>query len=122
MAELGELEYSGIIGLSGFSEPMLHKQLDQLISISRVACPRARIEVYTNGDFVTAEKLARLFGAGLTSIHISCYDGPHQMEEFAKMRELAGFDGRQVILQDRYYTREKGYGLNLSNLAGGGEP
>lgn len=118
MAELNQLEYSGIIGFSGFSEPLLHKELDQLIAISRAACPRSRLEVYTNGDFVTVEKLVRLFEAGLTSIHISLYDGPHQLEEFAKIREATGLGGHQVILRDRYYSSEEGYGLVLSNRAG----
>src|SRR3989338_8765338 len=51
MAQLKEIEYTGMISYSGFSEPFLHKDLVEIIRLTRQACPKSRIEIYTNGDF-----------------------------------------------------------------------
>lgn len=116
--ELGTYQYSGLIGYSGFSEPFLHKQLARLIAQGRDLCPLARQEVYTNGDFATAARLRELFEAGLSSLHISMYDGPQQRPAFEAVREEAGLEAEQVVLRERYLPREQNYGLTLSNRAG----
>jgi radical SAM protein with 4Fe4S-binding SPASM domain len=116
--ELGRYQYAGLIGYSGFSEPFLHKQLHVMLAQGRAACPKARQEVYTNGDFVTVETLRQLFDAGMTSLHISMYDGPQQRGEFEAVLAQGGFSEDQVILRNRYLPREQQYGLTLSNRAG----
>lgn len=116
--ELGELSYSGLVVYSGFSEPLYHKQLPDFLSFARRQCPNARLEVYTNGDFLTPEKTARLCASGTTSLHISMYDGPHQIEHFQALRDAAGVPKEFVVLRERWFTREEGYGLTLSNRAG----
>jgi radical SAM protein with 4Fe4S-binding SPASM domain len=118
VTELGRYRYAGLIGYSGFSEPLLHKQLDRLLQQGRAAAPLARQEVYTNGDQLTAARIRRLFDAGLTSLHISMYDGPEQQPKFRTMGEEAGCTPEQVILRERYLPREEHYGLTLSNRAG----
>jgi radical SAM protein with 4Fe4S-binding SPASM domain len=118
LTELNEIEYNGIIAYSGFSEPLLHKELNKIISLTTEFCPQSRIELYTNGDFLNVKNLKEFFDAGLASIHISLYDGQAQIVEFTEMKKDARLKDEQVILRERYFTKEKGYGLTLSNRAG----
>jgi radical SAM protein with 4Fe4S-binding SPASM domain len=118
MRELNDLSYDGIIAYSGFSEPLFHKDLNELISIARESCSESRLELYTNGDLLNVEKLIKLFNSGLTSIHISLYDGPEQMERFLTICDKIGLKAEQFVLRERFLPKEKGYGLTLSNRAG----
>ena len=117
MRELGELDYNGLVVYSGYSEPLLHKEIDKLVAEARALCPKARLEIYTNGDFLTTELARRLFAAGLHSILVSLYDGPHQIEHFTAIRREAGLTPEQLILRERYKL-EAGEGMHLSNRAG----
>jgi radical SAM protein with 4Fe4S-binding SPASM domain len=117
MSELGELQYKGLIVYSGYSEPLLHKELDRLVGEARRLCPASRLEIYTNGDFLNADLLRRLFEAGVNSVHVSLYDGPHQIEHFSKMRVEARVTDRQFVLRERYLL-DQGAGMHLSNRAG----
>lgn len=117
MRELGNIYYKGLIVYSGYSEPLLHDELDKLIEEARRFCAGARIEVITNGDFLTVDLIHRLFAAGLSSIHVSLYDGPHQVEYFSQMRVEAGVTDKQLVLRERYLL-DKGAGMHLSNRAG----
>ena len=64
MKELEELAYDGIIAFSGFSEPLFHKDIYELISLAHKSCTKSRIELYTNGDLLNVDKLVKLFDAG----------------------------------------------------------
>jgi radical SAM protein with 4Fe4S-binding SPASM domain len=118
MRELGEYDYAGKFLYSAFSEPLLHKELDKLIKLSKRFCPSARVESVTNGDSLTAEKLRWLFDAGLDTLLVSMYDGPEQEGHFLGLREEAGLREEQMILRVRYLPQEENFGLTLSNRAG----
>ena len=117
MKQLGDLEYGGLIVYSGYSEPLLHKGIEQIVAEARRFCPKAKVEIYTNGDFLTAEMAQRLFQAGLSSLLVSLYDGPEQVPHFEAMREAAGLKPQQMLLRERYKL-EEGEGMHLSNRAG----
>ena len=102
MEGLQEMGFDGTILYSAFCEPLLHKQIEQLIRLSKECCPGARIEIVTNGDFVTVDKLRKLFKAGLSTLCISMYDGPHQVEPFRAMQREASLTDDQFILRVRY--------------------
>jgi len=116
--ELEEIDYEGMILFSAFSEPLLYKQLEAIIEMSKRYCPKVRIESVTDGDFVTPAKLNSLFDAGLDSLLISMYDGPEQLKKFQAMRDAVGLNEEQVILRKRWLPPEEHYGITLSNRAG----
>jgi len=118
MKQLAEFGYDGLIVYSGFGEPLLYKQIDVLIKITKTHCPEARIECNTDGDFVTPEKLRVLFEAGLDALLISMYDGPEQVEEFKQIIAEAGLESDQVILRPRWLPPEEHYGITLNNRSG----
>lgn len=118
MKDLSAIDFDGTILYSAFSEPFLYKDLEKLITISRSYCPNAGIEIVTNGDMVTEEKVVRLFKAGLTTLAVSMYDGPEQMERFKKMKVSLGLDDSQIVLRVRWLGPEEHFGITLSNRAG----
>jgi len=118
MMDLKSVGFDGTILYSGFGEPLLYKDIKALIELSRQYCPQARVELITNGDLVTLEKLSNLFAAGLTLISISMYDGPHQVEHFNSLKEAAGLLDDQIVLRKRWLSPQEHFGITLSNRAG----
>lgn len=116
--DLASFHYSGKVLFSAFSEPFLHKDLESLIELARKNCPESRIEVVTNGDFVTVERTGSLFASGLTTLLVSMYDGPHQIEPLMTVRDKLGLSEEQFILRVRYLSREEHFGITMSNRAG----
>ena len=116
--ELAEVEYDGMILFSAFSEPLLYKRIEVVIELSKPYCPKVRIEAVTDGDFVTPDKLRSLFAAGLDTLLISLYDGPHQVDAFEAMMSEVGLNDTQVVLRKRWLPPEEHYGITLSNRAG----
>ena len=116
--ELGELDYRGMLLYSGFGEPLLAKQLEVLIETTKRFCPHARLEIVTNGDKLSVERLRSLFGAGLDTLLISMYDGPEQREQFERMRDAAGLAAERIVLRPRWLSAAERFGIALSNRAG----
>lgn len=118
MKELAEISYDGMILYSGFGEPFLYKRIEELIVLSKSYCPKVRVESVTNGDFVVPAKLRSMFDAGLDTLLISLYDGPHQREIFQRMMAEVGLTEKQVVLRDRWLPPEENYGITLVNRSG----
>lgn len=118
LADLKAINYSGRVSFSGFGEPLLHPQHLDLIRATREVLPDCWLDVVSNGDRVTAEKMKELFEAGLTTLLISMYDGPEQVEQFESMIAEARLPRESVILRERYLAPEQGYGINVTNRAG----
>ena len=59
--ELAALNYEGAIVLCGFGEPLLHPEIEEVISIlSKVS----RVEIVTNGDKINRKDISKLDPAG----------------------------------------------------------
>ena len=118
MEELGQIQFDGMLLYSAFGEPLLYKQIEVLIEMSKGYCPGVRIESVTDGDFVTPAKLQSMFSAGLDTLLISLYDGPEQVDKFQAMMSEVGLSESQVVLRKRWLPPEEHYGITLSNRAG----
>ena len=120
--DLKNINYNGGIIYSGFSEPILYKYIFEVIKITKTLLPKSRIELITNGDHLKLEKLKKLFEAGLTQISVSLYDGPHQIENFKKLKLDASLSDEQFDLRFRWANVESdnglNFGINLTNRAG----
>ena len=102
--ELKILNYKNGLAFSGFSEPLLHKDLTVMIKTARQYCPNITITIVTNGDLLTIERLNEFFRNGLNRIKISLYDGPEQLNHFIKMRERANLTESELIIRKRYLS------------------
>ena len=82
--QLKEYDYSGVVRYSGFVEPLLDKNIYNLINEVRTKLPNARREIVTNGDVLNGKRLKKLFDSGLSTILISVYDGEDDAKNLSK--------------------------------------
>ena len=118
LRDLDAINYSGRVSYSGFGEPLLHPKHLDLIRMTREILPNCWLDIVSNGDRVTSEKMKSMFDAGLSTLLISMYDGPEQIEIFENMICESGLPSESVILRKRYLPPEDGYGINVTNRAG----
>jgi radical SAM protein with 4Fe4S-binding SPASM domain len=116
--ELKELNYKGTIRYSGFVEPMLDKNIFNLISMVRNYLPESNIEMVTNGDPLNLKRLKKLFESGLNKILISSYDGKEESQKLEDLCISANLNEEQYIVRHRYYSEEEDFGITLSNRSG----
>mgnify|MGYP001485854793 CR=1 FL=1 len=83
--ELQKLNYKGTIRYSGFVEPLLDKNIYNLIAMVKNFLPDSNVEMVTNGDPLNLKRLNKLFESGLNRILISAYDGK---EDADKLEDL----------------------------------
>ena len=115
--QLQSLNYRGVIRYSGFVEPLLDKNIYNLIKEVSQKIPKCS-EIVTNGDVLNAKRLRKLFESGLSTILISVYDGPEDAKKFEKMCLDENLNKEQFVIRHRYYSEEKDFGLTISNRAG----
>ena len=116
--ELKELNYKGTIRYSGFVEPMLDKNIYNLINMVRNYLPESNIEMVTNGDPLNLKRLKKLFEKGLNKILISAYDGKEESQKLEDLCLSANLTEKQYIVRHRYYSEEQDFGITLSNRSG----
>ena len=113
--QLVELNFTGTISLCGYGEPLLHKDINYIVSkLSEVS----KVEIVTNGDVLTSKKLQELYLAKASKVLVSMYDGPEQIEKFKKIAREANVPSEMFILRDRWYDKHNDFGVKLTNRAG----
>lgn len=117
-SELKELNYKGTIRLSGFVEPLLDKNIYNLIQMTRKFVSSSNIELVTNGDVLNKERLEKLFNSGLNKLLISAYDDKKSAEKLEQLCKKSKLKKEQYIVRHRYYSEDKDFGITLSNRSG----
>ena len=100
--ELKDLDYKGTVRYSGFVEPMLDKNIYNLINMTRKNVPKSNIEMVTNGDPLNLDRLKKVFLNGLSKVLISVYDTEEDAIRFEKMCKECGLKSDQYIIRRRY--------------------
>ncbi|WP_292445013.1 radical SAM/SPASM domain-containing protein [Mesorhizobium sp.] len=108
--------YRGQISISGFGEPLLNQDLDQIIGAFRTYLPGVYIELICNGDFLEPAVIRRLLSAGVNKILVNLYDGPEQIDEFES--RFCGVPQQRYMFRHHYFGPEQSYGLTLNNRTG----
>ena len=116
--ELQELNYSGTVRYSGFVEPLLDKNIYNLINMVRKYLPNTNIELVTNGDVLNMKRLKQLFDKGLNKILISAYDSKEDADKLESLCVNSNLAEDQYIVRHRYYSEDKDFGITLSNRSG----
>ena len=117
-SELKAYEYKGTIRYSGFVEPMLDKNIYNLIKMAKDYLPNCNIELVTNGDPLNLTRLKKLFSHGLNKILISAYDGKKEAIDLENLCNEANLNKEQFIVRHRYLTENQDFGITLSNRSG----
>ena len=116
--ELATYKYSGIFLFSGFVEPMVDKNIYNLISIVRKNLPKAKIEMVTNGDALNQQRVKKLFDSGLVTLLVSIYDGKKEADNMEELLKDSGLDGEQYKVRHRYLPESESFGITLTNRSG----
>ena len=116
--ELKDVKYSGLIIYSGFVEPLLDKNIFNLISYAKKMLPYTNIEMVTNGDVLNEKRLLKLYDSGLSKLLISVYDGPEDVIKFQNLFDKLNISQDRYFIRHRYLPEEEGFGITLSNRAG----
>ena len=109
--DLADIGFTNRVGFVGFGEPLLHKKLEECISAIRLAIPNLKyLEINTNGDLLTAERIMSLYEAGCNVIAVSMYDG----DKSNYFKSIKGDIPIQIIYR-HHYDSSADYGLNIVN-------
>jgi radical SAM protein with 4Fe4S-binding SPASM domain len=73
LRDLQAIEYAGVLRFARYSEPLADAHIYEMLAMARRALPRATIDLISNGDFLTPERLTTLREAGLSVLRVSVY-------------------------------------------------
>ena len=116
--ELKALNYRGTIRYSGFVEPLLDKNIFNLIKMAKDKLPDSNVELVTNGDVLNLARLKKLFTHGLNKILISAYDGKQEADKLEELCLRSKLKSDQYIVRHRYLHENQDFGITLSNRSG----
>jgi len=118
--QLQELNFSGIVNISGTGEPLLTRYIVDIVS--EFGKRGIHVEIVTNGDMLRSKRgsklIKNLYTAGLKQFVVSMYDGPEQIELFNTLFADCGVNKSLFSLRDRWYDESEDYGLLYTNRAG----
>jgi len=101
-SELKSIDYKNKVIWSGNGEPLLNKNILNLIKIVNDDNPQLRVhEVNTNGDKLNQSMIDNLYFVGINHIMVSVYDGEETFEKFTKLFE--NYDSNRYTLRKSYY-------------------
>ncbi|MBF0146993.1 MAG: radical SAM/SPASM domain-containing protein [Magnetococcales bacterium] len=83
ISELERIGFSRTIGLHLMCEPLMHKNIQDIVKQFRDRLPNTFIRMESNGDALkNMDRLGSLMDHGLNEILINCYDSPEQFATF----------------------------------------
>ena len=101
--DLKDIDFSGVIVLSNYNEPLADRQIVERIAQTRAHLPKSDIHIYTNGDYLTPDLLEDLAKAGLNYMHISIHMRPDDVYSdvyaLERMTEVCARIGRGMKLK-----------------------
>jgi radical SAM protein with 4Fe4S-binding SPASM domain len=74
IAQLVDLQGGGAICFHFYAEPLLNKRLGECTAWARKRLPRVQVILYTNGDFLTANRHQELTSAGVSLFFVTRHD------------------------------------------------
>jgi len=110
--------YSGRIAWSGYSEPMVHEDIYELIRITKELLPNCTLDMVSNGDFLDKETINKLYKEGLDHLRVSIYTNNKTSIKFIKIREELNISEKNFFVRERNKGRKNNFGLELNNRGG----
>ncbi len=111
--DLEVMDYVGVVAPHLYGEPLLDTRLPELISFTRQKLPRARIWIYSNGDYLNEEVYSRLRESGVNLFIVTGHEG-RKPEKFLEWFEKSVKGERKGIVY-----RRLGIKANRGNASAG---
>lgn len=73
LSDLAEIDFSGNFVFTSYNEPLADRSILDRLAEARAVCPKARLMIYTNGDYLNATYLDEIASAGLDYLHVSIH-------------------------------------------------
>lgn len=73
---LSEIDYAHNLVFTSYNEPLADRIILERVAQARQMLPRARLLIYSNGDYLDADYLQALAEAGLNYLHVSIHTRP----------------------------------------------
>ena len=100
LSGLAEVGFAGGFVLNSYNEPLYDRAILDRIAEARAALPKARLMIYTNGDYLTPGYVTDLAAAGLNYCHVSIHlkQGDRYTEAYVlnRIAEIAHRTGLQA--------------------------
>lgn len=97
--QLASIAFSGRLSFHFYNEPLMRKDLAQLVSIARDRLPLAFFAIYTNGDLLTNSRYDELLAAGVDQFLVTRHswdefpDRPYQFVQYPSNFIISGRGG-----------------------------
>lgn len=98
LERVAELNWNGIIDYTFYNEPLLEKNLETYVKMTRAFCPKAIPEIITNADALTEDRVLSLVDAGVAHFSITRHP-PYDAKWDAKVLPLAEKFPQYIQLQ-----------------------
>ena len=118
LKQLKELDYTGRLAFSGFSEPFMHSELNEIIIKIKEYLPNARSEIITNGDYLKHDNTKKIFESGLDYMFVSLYTNKRTHDYLEKLKNDLKLKDDQFRIRPRNLGKKMNFGLNINNRAG----
>lgn len=83
---LSNREYSGWFAFHNYNEPLANPRIVQELRFAREGLSRAKLTIFTNGDYLTSEMFSSVVSAGLTQMRVTVY--PQNCEQAVSHGDL----------------------------------
>ena len=120
IAELQKNEYKGVIYFSGFGEPLLHPDILDNIILLKTHLPECYIEMTTNGDFLSWEKIKKISNY-IDNVIIDCYDSHDQKIKWTnlfKEKSFTKYKIKELWVKPEEVTTDFMNKVSFNNRAG----
>jgi radical SAM protein with 4Fe4S-binding SPASM domain len=114
--DLSSINFKGRISLSGFGEPLLNRDIINIITTIKKNLPKCILDTNTNGDRLSKELIDKIYTAGLDKLYVNMYDGPAQTEYYTILFNNINED--RYIFRPHWEQEGNNYNLILNNRGG----
>lgn len=109
--QLKEINFQGLLYYHFYGEPLLHKELEKFISLSKTILPQSKPAIFTNGTLLTKKKFYSLIESGVDYFYITRQEESSKIPFMDFQEELEDDLKKKIKFQD--HTK-----INLSTRGG----
>lgn len=126
LCDLKSMKFTGRISPHFYGEPLLDKRLAGLMGIAHSTLPKARLEIYTNGDLLDIALMEKLYEASVRNYVVALHGDKKENElsedRISHLRKEMRTAGKKVVidlinLQNDSYLSNRGGLVRVKNVA-----